>query len=166
MTRTCDDNLRDLDILEQLEAKPDSTQAVLATQLGVAVGTINWHVKRLVEKGFLKIQRLERRKIKYIVTPEGISLRSRLTIEYIQSSFQFYRLIRQKMKNILERCAEANYQTIILSGEGDVAEICRLTGLEQGFVVLERKQDMKNRSELPVVEIHGLKLVLKLPEAD
>ena len=149
MTRTCDDNLRDLDILEQLEAKPDSTQAVLATQLGVAVGTINWHVKRLVEKGFLKIQRLERRKIKYI-----------------QSSFQFYRLIRQKMKNILERCAEANYQTIILSGEGDVAEICRLTGLEQGFVVLERKQDMKNRSELPVVEIHGLKLVLKLPEAD
>jgi len=38
---------RDLIILEHIESDPDATQASLAAQLGVAVGTINWHIKRL-----------------------------------------------------------------------------------------------------------------------
>ena len=143
MTKTYEENLKDLDILEQLEENPDSTQAVLANQLGVAVGTINWHVKRLVDKGFLKIQRLERRKLKYIVTPEGITLRTRLALDYIQSSFQLYRLLRKRMQTVLDQCAEAHYQTLILTGDGDVADICRLTGIERGFTIL----DQKNRDE-------------------
>ncbi|MBT4090482.1 MAG: winged helix-turn-helix domain-containing protein, partial [Deltaproteobacteria bacterium] len=39
---------RDLVILERIERDPDETQASMATQLGVAVGTINWHIKRLI----------------------------------------------------------------------------------------------------------------------
>lgn len=164
MTKTYEEDLKDLDILEQLEENPDSTQAVLASQLGVAVGTINWHVKRLVDKGCLKIQRLERRKLKYIITPEGITLRTRLALDYIQSSFQLYRLIRQRMQTVLDQCAEAHYQTLILSGDGDVAEICRLTGIERGFTILDRNIMTEEDNSLPIVEIHGLKLFLRIPE--
>ena len=39
----------DLTILEHIEKEPDTTQASLAERLGVAVGTINWHLKRLIE---------------------------------------------------------------------------------------------------------------------
>ncbi|MCD4752951.1 MAG: winged helix-turn-helix transcriptional regulator, partial [Anaerolineaceae bacterium] len=66
---------RDLVLLEQIEKNPDATQASLASQLGVAVGTVNWHLKRLIEKGFVKVKHAERRKLKYIITPEGIALR-------------------------------------------------------------------------------------------
>jgi DNA-binding MarR family transcriptional regulator len=48
---------RELTLLEQIERDPDVTQASLATQLGVAVGTVNWHIKRLVEKGAVKVKR-------------------------------------------------------------------------------------------------------------
>jgi DNA-binding MarR family transcriptional regulator len=41
----------ELRILEQLETNPDLTQASLAARLGVAVGTVNWYLKRLVAKG-------------------------------------------------------------------------------------------------------------------
>jgi len=45
---------RDLVILEQIEQDPDTTQAALASTLEVAVGTVNWHLKRLIEKGMSK----------------------------------------------------------------------------------------------------------------
>ena len=66
---TFPDNDRDLTLLEQIAQNPDSTQASLAVQLGVAVGTINWHLKRLIEKGYVKVRRIERRKLRFIITP-------------------------------------------------------------------------------------------------
>jgi len=130
---TLTNDQRDLVILERIEVEPEATQASLADQLGVAVGTINWHIKRLISKGYVKVQRVERRKLRYIITPEGIALRARLTIDYIQSSFQLYRLVRQRMTEALAKVKTKEFQTICLEGEGDVAEICRLTALEQGF---------------------------------
>jgi len=70
------ESARELALLEHIESNPDVTQASLATQLGVAVGTVNWHIKRLIEKGYIKIKRAERKKLRYIITPEGIALSS------------------------------------------------------------------------------------------
>ena len=50
---------RDLDILENIENNPNATQASMASQMNVAIGTVNWHLKRLIDKGFIKIQRSE-----------------------------------------------------------------------------------------------------------
>ena len=84
----------DLTILEHIERDPDTTQASLAEKIGVAVGTVNWHLKRLIAKGYIKVKRLERKKLRYIITPEGIALRAHLLIDFIQSSMEMYRLVR------------------------------------------------------------------------
>ena len=60
---------RELTLLEEIERDPDTNQATLAAKLGVAVGTVNWHLKRLIEKGYVKVKRAERRKLRYIITP-------------------------------------------------------------------------------------------------
>jgi len=151
---TLSNNQRDLVILERIEQEPEATQASLADQLGVAVGTINWHIKRLISKGYVKVQRVERRKLRYIITPEGIALRARLTIEYIQSSFQLYRLVRQRMNESLDKVNQKGIQHIRLEGEGDVAEVCRLTALEQGFDLAE------NQNYFPALHIRGLKVFI------
>lgn len=144
---------RDLVLLENLEQNPDATQASLAAQLGVAVGTINWHLKRLVEKGYVKVRRVERRKLRYIITPEGLALRARLTVDYIQSSLELYRLVRGRMLATLQQVREAGYQRVRLVGEGDVADICRLTCLEQQVPIV---QD----SSAPLVRIQGFKMFI------
>jgi DNA-binding MarR family transcriptional regulator len=84
----------DLTILEHIENEPDTTQATLAEKIGVAVGTVNWHLKRLIAKGYIKVKRAERKKLNYLITPEGIALRARLLVDYIQSSMGLYRLVR------------------------------------------------------------------------
>ncbi len=143
---------RDLVILEHIELDPDATQASLAAQLGVAVGTINWHIKRLIEKGYVKVRRVERRKLRYIITTEGIALRARLTIDYIQNSFRLYRLVRERVLAALEQVERAGKHSVCLQGEGDVAEVCRLTCLERGMTL-----DGPNS---PVLRIHGLKIFI------
>lgn len=150
-----DETARELSLLEQIEADPDITQASLATQLGVAVGTVNWHLKRLVEKGYIKVKRLERRKLRYIITPEGLALRARLTVDYVERSLDLYRRTRQRVKEYLQQVRLAGYEQICLRGEGDVADICRLTCLEQGI-------GLTTDENVPSLEIRGLKVILHL----
>lgn len=143
---------RDLVILEQITKNPDATQATLATQMGVAVGTINWHLKRLIAKGYVKVRRAERRKLRYIITPEGIALRAHLTLDYIQNSFRLYRMVRQRVLNQLSEIRRAGYSAVRLAGDGDVAEICRLTCLEQGIsIVLSEKAPLLRIQDLKVI---------------
>jgi len=150
---------RDLIILEQIEQDPDATQASLAAQLGVAIGTINWHLKRLVSKGYVKVRRAERRKLRYIITPEGLALRAHLTFDYIQTSFEVYRLVRQRMSDALREVRSKGYDQVVLVGEGDVADICRLTCLEQGVALSAGN----NGVALPRLSIQGLKVYVDLP---
>jgi DNA-binding MarR family transcriptional regulator len=141
-------------LLEQIEQDPDITQASLATQLGVAVGTVNWHLKRLIAKGYVKIKRAERKKLRYIITPEGIALRARLTVDYIEQQFLLYRNTRQRVRQHVEDLRLAGHSRVSIRGEGDVADICYLTCLEQGFEVV----DVDN---VPVLEVKGLTVNLR-----
>ncbi|HNR02788.1 MAG TPA: winged helix-turn-helix transcriptional regulator [Anaerolineaceae bacterium] len=148
---------RDLIILEHIEQNPDTTQAALASRLEVAVGTVNWHLKRLVEKGYIKVSRLERKKLKYIITPEGIALRARLTVDYIQNSFNLYRLVRERAIYAIEDLKACGYHQVRVEGSGEVAEICRLTCLEHEITVVDD-------GTAPVLKQIGLKVILEMKE--
>jgi DNA-binding MarR family transcriptional regulator len=146
---------RELSLLEQIEHDPDVTQASLAAQLGVAVGTVNWHLKRLVAKGYVKVKRAQRRKLRYIITPEGIAFRARLTVNYIENSLRLYRRTRQRVLELLNEVQQAGFHQICIDGEGDIADICRLTCLEQGITV-------SDAAGLPILEVRGMKVHLRI----
>ena len=153
--QTQTDSDRELVLLEQIEKDPDVTQASLADQLGVAVGTVNWHLKRLVAKGYVKVKRAQRRKLRYIITPEGIAFRARLTINYIETSMSLYRRIRLHVRELLTTARQAGYDHIRIDGDGDIGDICRLTCLEMGFEITDAKSS-------PVLEVHGTRVLLNM----
>ncbi len=148
---------RELVLLEQIEQNPDINQASLASQLGVAVGTVNWHLKRMIDKGYVKVRRLERKKLRYLITPEGISLRAKLTVDYIRTSFRMYRLVRERMVEVLAEVKLAGYHQVILHGDGEIAEVCQLTCLEQEIEVLKY-------GNVPELFLDGFKIELILPD--
>lgn len=150
---------RELILLEQIERDPDITQASMATLLGVAVGTVNWHIKRLVAKGYVKVKRAERRKLRYIITPEGIALRARLTVDYIEQSMLLYRRTRHQVLGLLDEIRKAGYERVQILGEGDIAEICRLTCLEQGIKI-------STDGNLPRLVVDGAEVNLKFMEGE
>ena len=144
---------RDLSLLDNIEHQPDVTQADLATQLGIAVGTVNWHLKRLISKGYVKVMRAERRKLRYLITPEGLALRARLTVDYVEQQFNLYRRVRLKVKEYVEHVKSSGFDRLRLVGQGDVADICRLTCLEQNIIIVDQLG-------IPTLEVRGLSVVL------
>jgi DNA-binding MarR family transcriptional regulator len=146
---------RYLELLDQIDENPEATQASLANKMGVAIGTVNWHLKRMVEKGYLKVSRAGRRKLQYVITPEGIALRARLTVDYVRSSMDLYRLIRTRMKNAAKKLREKNVNQIVLAGGAEeVRDICRLTCLEHGITLVD------DSIEAPVIRIDHLKIII------
>lgn len=143
------DSSYDLELLRLIEKDPDVSQANLASELGVAIGTINWYLKRLVAKGYVKVKRAQRKKLKYIITPEGIALRTRLTMDYIRNSFSLYRQTREKTLALIGDLKQQKQYTVSISGDGDVAEVCQLTCGEQNINVV-------NDEGVPRIIIDGL----------
>ena len=160
MIETNSDPDRELILLEQIERDPDVTQASLASQLGVAVGTVNWHLKRLVAKGYVKVKRAQRRKLRYIITPEGLAFRAHLTVNYIENSLRLYRRTRSRVRDLLTEVHQAGYDQIHILGEGDIADICKLTCLEQGFRILDSERPLS--TYIPTLEVRGMKVLLQM----
>ena len=161
MEQLSQESTHDLSLLEHIESDPDITQATLADQLGVAVGTVNWHLKRLIDKGYIKVKRAQRRKLRYIITPQGIALRARLTVDYIERNLSLYRHTRSRVADLIERVRQQGYDHIILDGElqgpEDIMDICKLSCIEQGIQIVEDGQ-------APVLRIRGAKVILEMPE--
>lgn len=161
------ESTREMILLEQIENDPNITQASLATQLGVAVGTVNWHLKRMIAKGYVKVKRAERRKLRYIITPEGISFRAHLTVDYIEQSFLLYRNIRKRVRELLIEVKRAGYDHVhietvtnledpkLSSQSNDVADVCRLTCIEQGIKVVQE-------GLYPSIVVNGVKVTLRM----
>jgi len=151
------EELRELTLLENIENNPDVNQSTLAAQLGVAVGTVNWHLKRLVAKGYVKVKRAERKKLRYIITPEGIALRARLAVDYVEHSFSLYRKTRQRVNEHLKTIEAAGYKQVRIVGRGDIADICHLTCLEHGIGVV-------TDNNVPALQVEGFKVLLRMEE--
>ena len=161
LMETTPQNSHDMTLLEHIENDPDISQASLAQQLGVAVGTVNWHLKRLVAKGYVKVKRAQRKKLRYIITPEGIALRARLTIEYVERSLNLYRNTRKNVTDLIKELQNSGYDSVHISGKNpgpdDLMDICRLTCREQNIALVEDPI-------LPRLEIQGKNIELVINE--
>jgi DNA-binding MarR family transcriptional regulator len=151
---------RELQILEYLERNPDTTQADLAIRLGVAVGSVNWYLKRLINKGYVKVRQMQRRRLRYLITPKGVAEKARLTQAYMQASFRIYRETRSQARRLLAQVMEAGYDTVRVEGDGDLAEVCLLTCLEQKVKVT---QDV-GETRIPTLAAEGMNLTLRWPQ--
>jgi DNA-binding MarR family transcriptional regulator len=149
---------RELRILEALEDNPDATQAGLAAQLGVAVGSVNWYLKRLIRKGFVKAKQMERRRLKYFVTPEGLALKARLAKEYMEVSLRVYRELRQAAQEAVSEVLYQGHNRVAVDGGGEALEIFRLTCLEHGVGV-----EKAPSPSLPEVRTEGMGFSVEWP---
>ena len=152
---------QDLQILEQIEQNPDITQADLAARLGVAVGSVNWYLKRLINKGYIKVRQMQRRRLRYLITPQGMAEKARLTASFMQVSMRLYRETRAAAKRYLTEIRQAGYSEVRIEGDNDLAEVCYLTCLEQNVQVVDAP-----RSSIPTLRVEDMETLLVWPEKE
>ena len=128
-------------LLDAIADNPTVTQAGLASQLGVAVGSVNWYIKRMVAKGYVKATRMQRTRLKYHLTPEGVALLARRTSEYMERSLGVYRKLRRAARAMAAEIQNRGIENVLLRGDGDSADILKLTLLEHGVILTNATAD-------------------------
>jgi len=159
----------ELHLLEALAITPETTQADLARRVGIAVGTVNWYLKRWTQKGYIKVQRIGRWQWRYLLTAEGIARKGQLAGEYIDASFALYRRIRHEARELLSEIRRHEIAQIGLMGDGEIVEICRLTCLELQVHVVELPLPEQHTPshqpiDLPILWVDGIELRLIWPQ--
>ena len=116
-------DLRSLQILEEIDNTHSPSQRYLASKLNISLGLANSFIKRLAKKGYVKITSIPRKRVKYILTPQGFAEKSRLTYEFIKHSFSLYKEALKKFKGLLNELEKSKVKTVVFYGASDLAEI-------------------------------------------
>jgi len=115
-------------ILHKIDSGKRITQRSIARELGIALGLANLLIKRLVKKGYVKTRAIKGKRIKYLLTPQGIAEKTRLSIGYLENTIRLYTETKDKIRSSLLNLArltgeENRRQRIVFYGAGEVAEI-------------------------------------------
>lgn len=91
-------------ILRILSKQPEISQRQLATQLNLSLGKVNFCLQALAEKGFIKMQNLLNSNNKwtylYILTPQGIEEKARLTYYFLQRKMAEYDELEKEISQL------------------------------------------------------------------
>lgn len=128
------------EVLNEIAQDALVTQSGLSNRLGIAVGSVNWYIKRLIQRGWIKASRLDRTRLKYDLTPEGMRIFTQRAILYARDSLKVYGGIRQKAKSLVAQLQKNGIQDVYLVDEknDEIMDILRLTCIEAGIRLVDK----------------------------
>lgn len=128
---------QEYELLDAIAQDSLVTQASLSAHLGMADGSVNWYIKRLISLGYVRVSHLDRTRLKYHLTPEGMSILTQRTLQYLKRSLTVYNELRQKAKAIVTDLRSRGVTHVCLEGDDEVIDILRLTCIEEGIALDE-----------------------------
>ncbi len=94
-------------IMRILQESPDLSQRDLAEQLGMSLGGLNYCLKALMEKGFVKLENFQNSKHKfkyvYILTPAGIAQKMAMTGRFLKRKMEEYEALRKEIEALTSK---------------------------------------------------------------
>ena len=124
-------SLKTLQLLEVIAEDRPTSQRELSDTLQISLGLVNTFIKRLVKKGYCKVTTIPKNRVKYILTPAGAAEKTRLTYQYISSSYQFFKSAQERLQDLYAELQNQGATRVVFYGTGEIADIAYLsmTGL-------------------------------------
>jgi DNA-binding MarR family transcriptional regulator len=136
-------DLRILQILEEIDSSRIPSQRDIARKLNVSLGLVNSFIKRLAQKGYFKVASVSKNRVRYILTPKGISEKTRLTCDYIRFSYGFYQRSRENFRELFNGFVLEGVSRLVFYGVSDLAEIAFLSVQETPLAITAVVDDKK-----------------------
>lgn len=93
-----------LKLLKILQDEPEITQRELAAQMGISLGKVNYCLKALADKGWIKARNFKNNNHKaayaYLLTPHGIEEKSRITVEFLKRKVAEYEALKKEIEQL------------------------------------------------------------------
>ena len=107
-------------VLNHLQENEITTQRKISSNTGLSLGAVNLLLKKMTRKGLVKVEKLNARSVRYVLTPKGLQEKARLTYSFIRLSYQRILKINHALDELLkEHAAWMDGKPIVLYGPAD-----------------------------------------------
>ena len=106
-------------VLSHLQENETTTQRNISKRTGLSLGSVNLLLKKMVRKGLVKMERLNKRTVRYILTPQGLKEKSSLTYHYIKTTYHLIEKINQKLDQLIADRENLGEDSVALCGPAD-----------------------------------------------
>ena len=107
----------ELAVLAAIDDNQDITQRVLAREANLSLGAVNVLLKKMYDKGLIKIEKLSPRTVRYMLTPKGLVEKAQKTYHYMKRTYKGILAMRNELERLVERVPVGG--TVCLHGEMD-----------------------------------------------
>lgn len=135
-------------LLKTLSETEQITQRRLAYRTGMSLGNVNSLLKRLIVKGLVKIERMNRKTVQYILTTKGITEKASLTYAYFNISCKYILSIENALVDIIN---DGNGRAILIYGQNDEIKVIlkrRLAQLDYPVIEINAISDINDITDL------------------
>ena len=113
-------------ILQSIENGEQISQRQLSSQLGINVASINFALKKLTKRGFVKMLGANPRRMQYILTPKGIAEKTQIAYKFFDRNFHFYKAVRKDVEDKIGSIPFNDKKRVALYGVTDLMELAYL----------------------------------------
>jgi DNA-binding MarR family transcriptional regulator len=161
----------DLKVLEIIAQSSAVSQRDLAAHSGLSLGMVNLVLKRLVKTGYIQIGMLDRRKMRYFLTPQGLAAKYHRAHDYLSRTIRVYEAYREGINKIIQEQIQNGHTRFVIYGEGDLVDLVKVVLRERdgkvSFRVCAPSNEMMHASdEVPLLcylpdknPLHGISVL-------
>ena len=151
---------RELKIIEEISQDKNLTQRKISHKLGLSLGMTNLILKRLANKGYVKVKGLDRRKVQYILTPKGFAEKTKKSYQYFLRTIHSFQEMKRKIQRLILMEYEKGKTHFVILGDGELADIVELSlkGLNKG--------ELEHRRVCRLENINSNKAVILLAQSE
>ncbi len=138
---------REFELINIVGAKLGSNQRDLSRQMDMSLGMVNMLLRRLVSKGYIRINQLNKKKVEYILTRKGFSEKMRKSVRYTIKTICSLGLIKRRLSGTLQELINQGDRKFIILGESDFAILVEMVLKEvckESFIVEHTLEWPKN----------------------
>lgn len=113
----------DFQILKTVEADSSVSQRKLSSQMELNVASVNFALKRLIQKGFITKEGENPRRTTYHITPEGVREKTHLAYKFVDQNIPYYQEVRSDMESRIVKAADGKETSLAIYGACELSEI-------------------------------------------
>jgi len=170
--------IRELNLLQELEKNPIVSQRDLSHKFGIALGVTNACLKRMARRGWIRIMNIDRRRIGYYLTPQGLAEKTKLTLHLVSWTVQHYSTLKDIIGQRLLEMQDNGVERIVFYGVSDEMEIAyvtlqgsslKLVGIVEDEKRINKKEvfgfELKKVNQIEILKPDGV-LITSLADLD
>ncbi len=150
-------NEREFELVNIVGAKLGSNQRDLSRQMDLSLGMVNMLIRRLISKGYIRINQLNKRKVEYILTPKGFTEKMRKSVKYTLNTINSIGLIKNQLKEVLVIVVEKGERQFFILGKSDFAILVEIILKE----LCGNNYKIEHLPEMPKQKMEGTILICR-----